>query len=248
MKNDTRSSLALVLVLVTSLIFSSITSINPERLKVLWFVAAALLSVLLITKNRSVSRNDVIVASLLGMLSLPSNAFVAVFSGVTYLGGVSVFNRSENKIRLIQSYDKRTILKNAGLAVSVGALLGLVNILLGSFSVEMDPSIRLKWILDALLAGSMEEIIFRFFFFALCIQLVHDKTLTKWDQALCYAIMVIPHALLHFDLSNSDIGSLVISSLLFGLPFAVLQRRYSLSTAIGAHTIVNMMRFVVFSA
>lgn len=40
----------------------------------------------------------------------------------------------------------------------------------------------------------------------------------------------------------------LILSLIFGLPFAIMQRRHDLTSAIGAHTIVDLIRFCIFGA
>jgi hypothetical protein len=62
--------------------------------------------------------------------------------------------------------------------------------------------------------------------------------------------MVIPHVLLHFpDMIatngiGSIIGNVIILSLLFGLPFALLLRKRDLFSAITAHTLVDLIRFI----
>lgn len=62
--------------------------------------------------------------------------------------------------------------------------------------------------------------------------------------------MIVPHVLLHFPdmiIRNgilSIMGSAIILSLLFGLPFALLQRKRDLYSAILAHTLVDLIRFI----
>ena len=104
------------------------------------------------------------------------------------------------------------------------------------------------WFLDGIRAGVTEEIIFRFFFFAICIYFTNDKALSKIEGFLCYLIMIIPHVLIHFDRTNFELGGMIILSLIFGLPFAIMQRKHDLSSAIGAHAIVDIIRFCVFGA
>lgn len=41
--------------------------------------------------------------------------------------------------------------------------IGIINIYLGKSAMTINPSIKLKWFLDAIRAGATEEIIFRFF-------------------------------------------------------------------------------------
>ena len=48
-----------------------------------------------------------------------------------------------------------------------------------------------------------------------------DGALSKFDNFLCYAIMVLPHVLIHFDATTFTLSSVVVLALLFGLPFAI---------------------------
>lgn len=105
---------------------------------------------------------------------------------------------------------------------------------------------NIKWITDALRAGIFEKIFFRFFFFALCVYFTRDKLLSKMENAICYVIMVIPHVLIHFNFQTFSVGNLVMLSLFYGFPFALIQRKYNLVTAIGSHTFVDFIRFCTF--
>lgn len=59
--------------------------------------------------------------------------------------------------------------------------------------------------------------------------------------------MILPHVLIHFS-GTIEIGSLIVMSVAFGLPFALLQWKVNLSAAIGAHALVDLIRFIVFGA
>jgi len=221
---------------------------NPMKLNVLWFIVVLILSVLFMIKNKNISRRDVVVGILLGLISMPSNFFMGAISIIAYLGGVSVFKESDNKILLIKSNNKKEILKTILLTIFVGGILGTINIYLGKSAMTINPSIKLKWFLDAIRAGVTEEIIFRFFFFAICVYFTNDKVLSRFQNFLCYLIMIIPHVLIHFDRTNFELGSVIILTLIFGLPFAIMQRKHDLSSAIGAHAIVDLIRFCIFGA
>ena len=65
-------------------------------------------------------------------------------------------------------------------------------------------------------------------------------------------MMVIPHVLIHMPdmfiengLINGIIG-IVMLTILFGLPFAFLQRKWDLTSAMIAHGIVIAIRFSAF--
>lgn len=248
MKNNKSISLKLIVIFVLFLVLWLITSINPMKLNVLWFIVVLILSVLFMMKNKNISRRDVVVGILLGLISMPSNFFMGVISIIAYLGGVSVFKESDNKILLIKSNNKKENLKTILLTIFVGGILGIINIYLGKSAMIINPSIKLKWFLDAIRAGATEEIIFRFFFFAICVYFTNDKVLSRFQNFLCYLIMIIPHVLIHFDRTNFELGSMIILTLIFGLPFAIMQRKHDLSSAIGAHAIVDLIRFCILGA
>lgn len=248
MKNNKSISLKLIIIFVLFLVLWLTTSMNPMKLNVLWFIVALILSVLFMIKNKNISRRDVVVGILLGLISMPSNFFMGAISIIAYLGGVSVFKESDNKILLIKSNNKKEIVKTILLTIFVGGILGIINIYLGKSAMTINPSIKLKWFLDAIRAGATEEIIFRFFFFAICVYFTNDKVLSRFQNFLCYLIMIIPHVLIHFDRTNFELGSMIILTLIFGLPFAIMQRKHDLSSAIGAHAIVDLIRFCIFGA
>lgn len=248
MKNNKSISLKLIIIFALFLVLWLITSMNPMKLNVLWFIVVLILSVLFMIKNKNISRHDVVVGILLGLISMPSNFFMGAISIIAYLGGVSVFKESDNKILLIKSNNKKEILKTILLTIFVGGILGIINIYLGKSAMTINPSIKLKWFLDAIRAGATEEIIFRFFFFAICVYFTNDKVLSRFQNFLCYLIMIIPHVLIHFDRNNFELGSMIILTLIFGLPFAIMQRKHDLSSAIGAHAMVDLIRFCIFGA
>lgn len=248
MKKDKRISLELTIIFILFLVLWLITSMNPMKLNILWFIAISILSILFMIKNKNISRCDLVVGILLGLISMPSNFFMGAISIIAYLGGVSVFKKSDNKILLIKSNNKKELLKTILLIIFVGGILGIINIYLGKSTMTINPSIKLKWFLDAIRAGATEEVTFRFFFFAICIYFTDDKVLSRFESFLCYLIMIVPHVLMHFDRSSFNLSGMVVLSLIFGLPFAIMQRKHDLSSAIGAHVIVDLIRFSIFGA
>lgn len=223
-----------------------ITLLNPEGLKVLWFAAVLLLAVVFIIKNKNTSKYDILAGIALGCLAVPSHVVMGACSIVAYIGGASVFKKSKNKILLFKVANIKEIMKTVGIAVIAGATLAVINILLAKSAMEFNISIEPEWFLRAIKAGVSEEIIFRFFFFALTVYCIKDGALSRFDNFLCYAIMVLPHVLIHFDATNFTLSSVVVLALLFGLPFAIMQRKRDLSSAIGAHALVDAVRFCAF--
>ena len=107
-------------------------------------------------------------------------------------------------------------------------------------------------ILSALLAlspGIAEEIIFRYLVMALCAQWIPDGVRPSWEYYTMIALAVVPHSLNHLpDLFpiNPAMGvfMLVSTSLLFGLPMALLQIKKNLETAIAFHWSIDFIRFL----
>lgn len=112
-------------------------------------------------------------------------------------------------------------------------------------SMTISPSFNIQWFVDALKAGVFEEIFFRLFFFALCIIVTKDEPLSRMQNILCYMVMIVPHVLIHFNLQTFNIGSFVTLSLMFGIPFVIIQRKVNLISAIGAHSFIDLLRFCI---
>ena len=102
---------------------------------------------------------------------------------------------------------------------------------------------------EALSPAIHEEIIFRFFVLALCLYLLRASPSRRWATAAAITLAVVPHSLNHLPdlfLQNPAMGlaMLAATSLLFGLPMALLQLRRNLETAIGFHWLIDFVRFL----
>ncbi|WP_423224983.1 type II CAAX prenyl endopeptidase Rce1 family protein [Candidatus Amarolinea aalborgensis] len=102
---------------------------------------------------------------------------------------------------------------------------------------------------EALSPATHEEIIFRFFVLALCLYLLRASPSRRWVTAAAVALAVVPHSLNHLPdlfLQNPPMGlaMLAATSLLFGLPMALLQLRRNLETAIAFHWLIDFVRFL----
>ncbi len=245
-KSNQYQTLKLLTINIAFISLWLVTLLNPERLKALWFIVVLSLALIFIIKNKNTSKHDVFAGVALGCLAMPSHAVMGTCSIVAYIGGASVFKKSKNKILLFKAANIKEILKTVGIAAIAGVALAVINILLAKSAMEFNISIEPEWFLRAIKAGVSEEIIFRFFFFALSVYCIKDGALSRFDNFLCYAIMVLPHVLIHFDATNFTLSSVVVLALLFGLPFAIMQRKRDLSSAIGAHTLVDAVRFCAF--
>lgn len=59
--------------------------------------------------------------------------------------------------------------------------------------------------------------------------------------------MIPPQVLIHFP-GMAEIGSLLVMTAAFGLPFALLQWIVDLTSAVGARTLADLIRFITFGA
>lgn len=240
LKDD--STLRLILLLLGSIIVWLVAAIFMAP--VLWFLIILVLSIVYIVKNKNVEKKDVITGVAFGIISIPANPILGIIAIPAYIGAISVLKDANNKIKTYN--EKNSILNTVLFIVVVGGILGGINMWFGTRSgITLNPSIKIIWFLRAFTAGITEEIIFRLFFFAVCIRTIKDKPLTKLQNIICYLIITIPHTLMHFDLSTLDLSSVVTLTVLFGLPFAIALRKRDLTSAIGTHMFVDLIRFVL---
>ena len=102
---------------------------------------------------------------------------------------------------------------------------------------------------EALSPAIHEEIIFRLFVLALCLYLLRASPSRRLVTVAAVALAVVPHSLNHLPdlfLQNPPMGlaMLAATSLLFGLPMALLQLRRNLETAIAFHWLIDFVRFL----
>ncbi|WP_425448801.1 CPBP family glutamic-type intramembrane protease [Dethiothermospora halolimnae] len=236
-------TLKLIALLFASIILWTFAAKNQAN--ILWFIIIGSLSIRFIVKNKNVEKKDVLIGVTFGSISVLSSPVEGVFTILAYIGATSVFKNSNNKIILFKK--NRNVLGALSLIIVNGGLLGVINLILAVLqNIQVNFSLNIYWVLRAFNAGIAEEILFRFLFFAVCIRIVKDKQLSKLQSFIIYLIMVVPHTLIHFNLDTFNFQIVVVLCLLFGLPFAILQRRRDLLSAIGAHTIVDIIRFCVF--
>lgn len=164
----------------------------------------------------------------------------------TLLASLAVFSVMEKygNYDFIKTDKKSSPLISVLIALAVGIVLGLINVLLGKNSMQADFAITVPRIVVSFIPGISEEIahraIFMAFFTYWCT--VKNKAPSKFQNFTIMFMMTVPHCLAHgYGLVES-----VILLILFGIPFAVLQKKRDLVSAIVAHTLVDLIRFLVF--
>lgn len=239
MKNYT--TLKLILLLLSLIILWVISSMLNARL--VWFLIFGAISAISIYKNKNVKIVDIVIGCSFGALAMPISLVYGVSSILIYLGAVSIIKTSSRKILVLKNESRKDVYISLFSMVLIGSILALINVKMALGMNNVHISFKMEWIFKGLLAGVSEEIIFRMFPFAICALLTNTQRISKFDNILIYLIMIVPHVLLHFSIANVNLASVIYLSIVYGLPFAVLQRNRDLVSAIGAHSLVDIIRF-----
>ena len=215
------------------------------------FLWSAVLSVYLLIKNGLPSKKGIIVSGILTSLVLITGLTVhknsamgtVLFVSTTLLSSLAVISISGKyeDVKLLRLESIRSVLISLLIGTAVAVPLSVINTLLGSTSNTPDPSFSIGKILMAIHPGIAEDMAFRAVFMAFCVYIAGGK-LTKFQTFTMYIMMMMPHGLMH----NMDIRSCIVTSLIFGVPFSLLQRKRDVTSAMVSHFVVDAVRFVVF--
>ncbi len=210
-----------------------------------WFITINLIAIYLIIKNKSTTSKDFIFGIIFGILCMPSSPIIGISNIIPFIASIGIFKKSKNAVHIFDN-NKKSILVSVILILGVGVILGVINVFFAIGSIPINPGFKIQYVFNALRAGIFEEIFFRLFFFAMCVYITNDSKFSKIQNLLCYLIMILPHTLIHFNLSTFNLPSVAMLSVLFGFPFALMLRKLNLISAIGAHSIVDIIRFCTF--
>ena len=243
MLNSKKITKRLRILTLSFIIFSLFTAITNTI--VLWFFLILVFSIILIYKNKNnLKKKDILISLLLSAIVMISNVFMGIFVFPAYLASVAVLKEKDKEIALYNKSNKKEFQWTLLCIFIFGGLLACLNLLLAINEYQISLSFQPAFIFDALKAGIFEEIIFRMFLFALCIEITGNVSYNKFQEILCYILMVLPHVLVHFT-GTIDFVSVIILSIFFGLPFSFMQRKLNLLSAICAHSMVDFIRFIV---
>ena len=177
----------------------------------------------------------------------------AVTEGVavwlTFIAGTILFQTlKEHNVPAFQM-PFQNIIRGLGLGIVLGIPLAGINNLF-FFLQNGAPQYQniLFSMAEALSPGIHEEAVFRYFILAACFTLLQGCARPRLALVAAMIMAVVPHSLLHLpDLFLTNplmaIGMLVATSLLFGLPMALLQVKRSFETAVAFHWFIDFARF-----
>lgn len=167
-----------------------------------------------------------------------------------FLGGMLLFQgRSSPRVAAFAGTPAgvgRSLLAGIALAAPL-AIINNLYFYMGSGTISFQNPLVSAW--AALSPGIHEEIIFRFFVLALCLALLQSVTARRTALVVAVLLAVVPHSLNHLPdlLLENPVGGLILliaTSLLFGLPMALLQLRRDLESAIAFHWFIDFVRFL----
>ena len=215
-----------------------------------WILIAPVAIYIVVTKRRFRLPAFIAATVLSIMVWSPWNSAMTF---LCFYAAAMVFDDELNEIKLIADRNRpSSALFSVLIGVAIGVPLAALN-LLGSVDLSMlafnNP---LSSAVRALTPAISEEVVFRFFLYALCIYLIRGDLRNKKVRILCLVLLVVPHALLHLPdvfLANpiEAVVSLIVLSLLFGLPMAMLQLKRDLVAAISLHWFIDFVRFMLMS-
>ena len=196
------------------------------------------------------------IAVSLSYLAVQMNIMVVVHQGLlaglpTLLSSLAVFalmekigSENARPYYLIQTSGKRPfyqeLLISLALALASAAVLAIINFFLSKTHSTENFAITWQRLTICLSPAIFEELACRAVFMAFCVYLFRKPT--KFQLFTMWFMMIVPHTLAH----HYDLISSLLLCVIFGLPFALLQRKRDLTSAMVSHGLVDAIRFCIF--
>jgi hypothetical protein len=211
-------------------------------------------------KWRSIHITTLVVGALLGLISgwsytlhnssIRGGVIEAIAIWLTYMAGTVLFQTLTRRTVSAFLPPWSGIARRFGFGILVAIPLVVVNNLF--FYLQKGAPVYENMFVSAAAAlrpAIYEEIVFRYFVLAICFSLLKGSKYPRMALAVALIMAVVPHSILHLpDLFIQNplmaAGMLVATSLLFGLPMALLQVKNSLESAIAFHWFINFLRFL----
>lgn len=224
------------------------------KLWIVLAVTASILAIVLLKKNGMPTRKYVIlsiafaVLATVAYLGYQRNPFILLYgltAGIpTLLTSLAVFGVMKKKggYALLSRKKKYSAVVSVAIALLVGAVLSVVNIVLSGEEPVFQFSL---WkLLLCFNPAIFEEMACRAIFMAYGIYFSAHEKMKATDVFTMYFMMCVPHTVAH----GYRIIETVVLCLLFGLPFAVLQRKRDITSAMISHGLVDAVRFTLLGS
>lgn len=251
-----------IIIFIVSLFVTS--NLNPsQRVWILLDLWSILLATILLIKYKLPPTKQICTSAILALLVSFAyiNTPTALFSGVkgfilTFIVSLSIFstlsNMSKNKLFILRNRNKKEIGVSISIGILFGAVWGGVNYILMLSNQQPEFHLSINHFLLSLSPAIYEELVCRTLYFVFCLHLLQGQSPTKWQQFTCWFMMVVPHVMPHTPssfLQGGPIGGIITTLLyivIFGLPFAILQRKRDVTSAMIGHGLVDTIRFSFF--
>lgn len=217
-------------------------------------VMAAVLSVILLKESKLPSKRYIALSIILSVISAVAylgyqrNPWILIYglrAGIpTLITALAVFSVMERTggYSFIYNKCKHPVLWFFVSSVGVGTVLAVINLMLPGEKGEAGFSL---WkLLLALNPGIYEEMSLRAIYMAYCVKFLrkeNESRMSFFAIFTMYFMMFVPHAAVH----GFGFYETITVGVLFGLPFAVMQRRTGIASAMIAHWLVDAVRFIV---
>lgn len=234
-------------------VFAGINKTNQMWL--LFDLYSLSISAFLLIKNKLPNKIYIAISLLFGILMFVAyqglnlssiNGFF--ITTLCSLASFSVFsNYKKDSVLLIKAKNLKAVLSSLFIGLIVGAILGTINLFLDDQTLNFNLTITC--FSTALSPAILEEVCYRLVVFACCLYFLNGEIRNKSENRWCYFMMVVPHVLIHTPEIFVNYGfisgliSTILLSFIFGLPFAILQRKRDLASAMVAHGVVDIIRF-----
>ncbi len=224
-------------------------------LRALLSIWSVVLSIYLLIKLKLPSTKEIIISVAFAVLvsiaylGVQMRISVVITNGIiagipTLLCSLAVFSVMEKNygIRIISTDKKYAPFTSVLIAIATGSILCAVNYFLMKGSNTVDFEINISRLILCLSPAIFEEIAYRAIFMAFGLYAVGKEETTKFQQFTIWFMMCFPHTVAH----GYDIVSTIFLCVLFGLPFAILQRKRDITSAMISHGLVDAVRFTIF--
>lgn len=232
---------------------------NLGYTQMMWLVLSTcvtILSIFILVKIGLPEKNQVIISFVFGLCMVLAYQGVSFTAFKTFLvtffcslASFRIFEKyNDYSLNFLRSTTLRSIVGSVIIGLVFGLVLGVINLFLAQGTLVLQ--FTLSAILAALSPAIYEEIALRAFVYAFCLYLLNGTITSKAEGFTCYWMMIVPHAMIHtpdqfvqYDLASGLI-SIILLSLLFGLPFALLQKKRDITSAMIAHGVVVLIKFI----
>jgi hypothetical protein len=176
--------------------------------------------------------------------------FHAVETFLISLGAAGLLKAHDVLRFRLAGNDLAAVGRSLGLGVLLGIPFAILNVLLFVFvnGKEIVPEDVLTMAIMALKPAIMEEMAFRLLFMGLALVVLLKVLPPKIAITSAIFMAIVFHSAAHVpDLVTTNpvmaVATVVVTSLLFGLPMALLAYRKDIETAIGFHWVIDAVRF-----